>query len=213
MSIIREHGGIIEAEALAAGGSAFTVFLPAAPPEQAEASATSETASASAVPAEGTRNSVNGRAPSVEVLKGRSILVLDDEESLRQLLHEGLSAQGLRVDCAATVEEALALLERFLRDGQHVARHAQHRPYDILLCDLHLSAGGFFVDGRAAAAQILAAAGRRKPAVVYMTGDLSDPGADAPARGEPFFLQKPFRISEVLALFREVLTLAEPQPK
>jgi PAS domain S-box-containing protein len=32
MSIIREHGGIIEAEALPAGGSAFTVFLPAAPP-------------------------------------------------------------------------------------------------------------------------------------------------------------------------------------
>jgi CheY-like chemotaxis protein len=156
---------------------------------------------------------VNGRAPSVEVLKGRSILVLDDEESLRQLLHEGLSAQGLRVDCAATVKEALALLQRFPRVAQRAAHQARRRGYDILLCDLHLSAGGFFVDGRKAAAQILAAAGPQKPAVVYMTGDLTDPGAEAPARGEPFFLQKPFRISEVLALFREVLTPAEPQPK
>ena len=222
MSIIREHGGIIEVEPLPAGGSAFTVFLPAAPPEQTESSAASETGSpsVSGAPAEATANAVNGRAPSAEVLKGRRILVLDDEESLRQLLHEGLSAQGLRVDCAATVEEALALLRRLPQDGQRAARQAQRsgydtqrRSYDILLCDLHLSAGGFFVDGREAAAQILAAAGSRKPAVVYMTGDLTEPGPEAPARGEPVFLQKPFRISEVLALFREVLTPAEPQPK
>ena len=173
------------------------------------------------------RNAPSAAAPPLEILKGRSILVLDDEESLRQLLEEGLSAQGLRVDSAATVEEALALLERFPRDGgQDVpapARSADEVPpsgqnaerpcYDILLCDLHLSAGGFFVDGREAAAQILAASGSHKPAIVYMTGDLTDPGPEAPARGEPFFLQKPFRISEVLALFREVLAPAEPQPK
>ena len=222
MSIIREHGGIIDVEALPTGGSAFTVFLPAAPPEQPESSAASQTGlpSVSAVPAEAAANSVNGRRPSVEVLKGRQILVLDDEESLRQLLHEGLSAQGLHVDCAGTVEEALALVERFPHGGQHAAHQAQpsgydaqRRCYDILLCDLHLSAGGFFVDGREAAAQILAAAGSRKPAVVYMTGDLADPGPETPVRGEPFFLQKPFRISEVLALFRELLTPAEPQPK
>jgi len=142
---------------------------------------------------------------SAEILKGRSVLVLDDEESLRQLLHEGLSSQGLRVDCTATVEDALALLLR-------PAENAPRTSYDILLCDLHLSAGGYFVDGREATAQILAAAGSRKPAVVYMTGDLTDPGPEAPARGEPLFLQKPFRISEVLALFREVLSV-EPQPK
>jgi len=231
MSIIREHGGIIEAEALPAGGSAFTVFLPAAPAEQPIPSAPSETASlgASAVPEEASRDSLNGAAPSVEILKGRSVLVLDDEESLRQLLHEGLSSQGLRVDCAATVEEALALLQRFPPDGQPAAHQAQRprppheaqtpgrdarrRSYDILLCDVQLSAGGFFVDGREAAAQILAAAGSPKPAVVYMSGDLSDSGPEAPARGEPSLLQKPFRISEVLALFREVLAPAEPQAR
>ena len=226
MSIIREHGGIIEAEALPAGGSAFTVFLPAAPLEQPESSAGSETGSVSAS-AEASRNAANTTAPSLEILKGRSILVLDDEESLRQLLQEGLSAQGLRVDCAGTVEQALALLERLPPGGEHAAQQAQRplreaqrpgydarrRSYDILLCDLHLSAGGFFVDGRAAAAQILAAAGPQKPAVVYMTGDLTDHGPEAPRRGEPGFLQKPFRISEVLALFREVLAPAEPQPK
>src|SRR5215472_1978960 len=68
MSIIREHGGIIDVEALPTGGSAFTVFLPAAPPEQPESSAASQTGlpSVSAVPAEAGANSVNsGRTPSV----------------------------------------------------------------------------------------------------------------------------------------------------
>jgi two-component system NtrC family sensor kinase len=257
MSIIREHGGIIEAEALPAGGSAFTVFLPPAPVEKSPAEQTDAPPApasselgvppASAAPASASANAAPSSSTpasnsSAEVLKGRRVLVLDDEESLRQLLHEGLSSQGLRVDCAATVEEALALIRRFWESGQdsfanggdnggrssdavassleNVAsspENGRHAPYDILLCDLHLSAGGYFVDGREAAALLLeaaAAAGAPKPAVIYMTGDLTDPAAaETPARGEPCFLQKPFRISEVLALFREVLATAEPQPK
>jgi PAS domain S-box-containing protein len=184
MSIIREHGGIIEAETFPAGGSAFTVYLPPAPPQQEEtSSAHSETGAVS-----------DPSGPSgVECPNGRSVLVLDDEESLRMLLKEGLSAQGLQVDCAATVEEALG--------------HVQHSTYDILLCDLKLSAGGSFVDGRDAAARILDAAAQ-KPLVVYMTGDLIDSVQRTAGRAESAFLQKPFRISEVLALFREVLAAA-----
>ena len=37
-----------------------------------------------------------------------------------------------------------------------------------------------------------------------MTGDLVEPST--PGSNEPRRLQKPFRISEVLALFREILT-------
>src|SRR5215831_881808 len=255
MSIVREHGGIIEAEALPAGGSAFTVFLPPAPVEKSpgektdapSAPAESAASSATPAPASASANAAPGSATpalnaSGEILKGRSILVLDDEESLRQLLHEGLSSQGLRVDCAATAEEALALIQRIRESGQesfanggdnggrssdaagssleNVAsspKNAQHARYDILLVDLHLSAGGYFVDGREATVRLLeavAATGAQKPAVIYMTGDLTDTGPETPARGEPLFLQKPFRISEVLALFREVLSpAAEPEPK
>ena len=292
MSIIRQHGGLIEAEGLPAGGSAFTVSLPPAPVEKSAAEKTpteklvedkletpapesgvsssstvdlrgatpSESSFASVLAASVSANSPSASAksaapdampmaPSAEILKGRSVLVLDDEESLRQLLQEGLSGQGLRVDCAATPEDALALFRRFWEsdrdsldndNGASGGRPSdasqsgiadlqispgavvsslenRERPgYDILLCDLHLSAGGYFVDGREAAARLLeaaAAAGLQKPAVVYMTGDLTDLGPETPARGEPSFLQKPFRISEVLALFREVLAPAEPQPK
>ena len=251
MSIVREHRGLIEAEALPAGGSAFTVTLPVAPTDKSEATpvpAESELSSASlpaspgpgpgatagpnfssvlAASASSAAPSTLAMSPSAEILKARSVLVLDDEESLRLLLQEGLSGQGLRVDCAATAEEALALIRRYWEsyrepldrdNGASTGRSsASERPgYDILLVDLHLSAGGYFVDGREAATRLLeatAAAGLPKPAVVYMTGDLTDPGPETPARGEPSFLQKPFRISEVLALFREVLAPAEPQPK
>ena len=189
MSIIREHGGNIEAETLPAGGSAFTVYLPAASGQQpgspSDASdarvASSETVQATA-----------------DLLRGRAVLVLDDEESIRMLLHEGLSAQGLRVACAATTEEALA----------HLGRSS----FDVFLCDLHLSSGGYTVDGREAAGRILDAAGKQKPLVIYMTGDLieSTPGA---AGGEPLCLQKPFRISDVLALLRDVLSDAPAEAR
>src|ERR1700675_1307664 len=182
MSIIREHGGNIEAETLPAGGTAFTVTLPIAvgqPPELLPAHAE--------IPSEAIR-------PAAELLKDRTVLVLDDEESIRMLLDEGLSAQGLQVDCVATVEEALTHLKRI--------------PYDVLLCDLHLSSGGFAVEGRDAARRILETSGPQKPAVIYMTGDLIENGTDT-AQGEPALcLQNPFRISEVLALLREVLTAA-----
>src|SRR6267154_5137740 len=173
MSIVREHGGIIEAEVLPAGGSAFTIYLPSTPAE------TPSTAS------ETTR-------PAAELFKGRGVLVLDDEESLRMLLQEGLAIHGLRVDCAATIDEALAYFGR--------------SSYDVLLCDLHLSANGFAVDGREAAPLLLQAAGAQKPAVIFMTGDLIESSAQSAGRGGPFWLQKPFRVSDVLALLRDVLS-------
>jgi two-component system NtrC family sensor kinase len=183
MSIIREHGGTIEAESLPAGGSAFTVFLPAAPADLPEAPSG---------PSQASPGSPQDARSSVELLKDRHLLVLDDEESLRMLLQEGLSAQGLRVDCAGTLDDALT--------------HLQHSTYDVLLCDLHLSSGGLFMDGREAASRILESAGAHKPLVIYMTGDLMESAQGIPARGEPGFLQKPFRIADVLTLLREALS-------
>src|SRR5467141_4724083 len=149
MSIIREHGGNIEAETLPAGGSAFTIYLPAAPDQHPDA-----------LPAPFQTRAASSEAvrPETDLLVGRAVLVLDDEESLRMLLKDGLSARGLRVDCAATTDQALAHLGRF--------------SYDVFLCDLHLSYGGFLVNGRDAASRILGAAGSQKPALIYMTGDL-----------------------------------------
>src|SRR5208282_2946961 len=148
MSIIREHGGNIEAESLPAGGSAFTIYLPASPEQTAD--------SLSSPLDTGILSPEMVRA-TADILRGRAVLVLDDEESIRMLLHEGLSAQGLRVGCAATPEEAIA--------------HLGRSRFDVVLCDLHLTSGGYNVDGREAAGRILEAAGKQKPRMIYMTGD------------------------------------------
>ncbi len=183
MSIVREHGGTMEAEALPAGGSAFTIYLPAA------------TGEASAAPLKGPDSSSSEWfRPVPTLVKGRSILVLDDEESIRTLLEEGLSAHGLHVDCAATAEEALALI--------------LSRPYDALLCDLKLSGAGENADGQVVAERILLAAGSHPPAVVFMTGDLVDPAAAGAKPGESRRLQKPFRISDVLGVMRDIFSAA-----
>ena len=190
MSIIREHGGNIEAETLPAGGSAFTIYLPIAP------AGSPETVSA---PKESGAVSSDELRPAADLLRGRAVLVLDDEESLRMLLQEGLSAHGLRVGCAATTEEALTLL--------------RSSSYDVFLCDLHLSSGGFFVNGRDAAGRILEAAGAQRPTLIYMTGDLVEDSQEGEGQSGPVCLQKPFRVSDVLSLLREVLSDAHAETR
>ena len=117
MSIIREHGGNIEVESLPAGGAAFTISLP--PTLQGSAAVAPHDLDSSAGIGE-------IKMKSLSVLHDRAVLVLDDEESIRMLLSEGLAAHGLRVDCAASAEQALNLV--------------LGNKYDAILCDLKLAA-------------------------------------------------------------------------
>lgn len=185
-SILQEHGGTIEANILPAGGSAFTVHLPVA-----------GTASSNRARKRKGESAEDGPSDSLpDELLSRSVLVLDDEESIRMLLEEGLSAKGLHVSCAATPDEALALVAK--------------RNYDILICDLNLSPNSQGMSGEAATEKILTAAGSHRPQVVYITGDLVD--AEPPVPGAPRRLQKPFRISDVIALLGELSAKPAGQP-
>ena len=186
MSIVREHGGNIEAQALPAGGSAFVVYLPVASGGPVSAPPDARLAQPAIA------NLARGDSPDQHSLKNLSVLVLDDEESIRMLLEEGLSAHGLRVNTAHTLAQAVAL--------------ASKDSYDVLLCDLNLSENGSRVSGQDAAAQVLSAAAHSaKPLVVFMTGDFIE-ASEAESRTSRYrVLQKPFRISDVLALLREIV--------
>jgi two-component system NtrC family sensor kinase len=185
MSIIREHGGTLDAKALPTGGSIFTLDLPIV------ADPVGVSPAAVAPPVLAAKPGSGASEYSQKDVQGRAVLVIDDEESIRMLLEEGLSAYGLRVDCACDAEGAADLLAA--------------RSYDVLLCDLNLSqAGGGKVNGREVADQALAAVGPEKPSVIFMTGDFVEAQVSAAGSNESRILQKPFRISDVLALVQEV---------
>jgi CheY-like chemotaxis protein len=180
MSIVREHGGNIEASSLPAGGAAFTVTLPVAELEPGRrVSSKIDSGSGERV------------MPTLDAFSKHSVLVLDDEESIRMLLTEGLASYGLKVDCAATAEQAMSLI--------------LNTKYDVILCDLKLSGSGPNSDGYGVAQRLKIAAAANQPEIIYMSGDLiSEENSNLPAAARR--LQKPFRVSDVLHILTEIFS-------
>ncbi len=190
MAIVREHNGSIEAQPLSTGGALFLVSFPAAaaveiapPPEPAK---TTHVGSLS--------------------LQGLAVLVVDDEESIRELVQDGLSARGLTVDCASDGEQALGL--------------AAERAYDAVLCDINLAGlDRDTLSGKEVFERLVknveGQAGGLKPLFIFMTGDLVDSATlEILTQGDSRVVQKPFRISDLVAILSEALeSTARIQPR
>ena len=195
MAIVREHNGDISAQPLPDGGSVFTVSLPVCTESVA-------LAEAAAPPASATR--VETPEASASPLARKKMLVVDDEESILELVADSLGTRGCSVDRAASSEKALELVDR--------------NSYDVILCDLNLESGsGKVISGFDLHDRILARVEARtgpRPFFIFMTGDLVDAavGEQAGREGNRF-LQKPFRITELLALLNELPSPAVLQPK
>lgn len=93
--IIRQHDGFIDVESRPNGGSAFRIFLPFASPDAATSASRSEKAS--------------DEKSDGAVGRGEHILVVEDEESVRELTKRVLSLNKYRVSTARTAAEARAL--------------------------------------------------------------------------------------------------------
>jgi PAS domain S-box-containing protein len=190
MAIIREHNGDISAQPLPDGGSVFTVSLPVC--TESVALAEPATPVASAVRKE-------SPASSVTSLSRKKILVVDDEESILELVSDSLAVHRCLVDRASTSNRALEL--------------AMQSSYDVILCDLNLeSNSGKVVSGFDLHDRImenLASPSGPRPSFIFMTGDLVDSAiGEKSGREGDHFLQKPFRITELLSLLNELLSPA-----
>ncbi|NLP62664.1 response regulator transcription factor [Paraburkholderia sacchari] len=117
-----------------------------------------------------------------------SILIVDDDHSMRTMLIEYLSGHGYRVDGAASAAEAMSVFDA--------------KPYDLVLLDLGLPDG----DGTELARRwreqapvpIVYITGRNEEADMVMGLEL---GADD-------YITKPFSLREVLARLRAVMRRA-----
>jgi CheY-like chemotaxis protein len=125
----------------------------------------------------------------------RRILVVDDDEQIRELLATALQEDGHTVDGARDGSEALSMLEV--------------HPYDLVLSDLHMP----LVDGPSLYETLRnrhhfpVRFATKLPRVIFMTGNPAKHAEFLRSTTDPI-LEKPFELRVVRKMVRVLLTAA-----
>jgi len=170
--IITEHGGGIRIESPEEGGTLVTITLPVVK---------------KAVCA-GLDRAVGASGP-LNVAPGARVLIVDDEESIRETLSDIFTRQGFEAVIASDGREALMALER--------------DEYTLVLSDVRMSG----LDGTELYDTVVRRFPYLKGKVIMLTGDVFSERTRAflETMGCPYIL-KPFELDKLLDLIRKVLS-------
>ena len=127
--------------------------------------------------------------------KSTTVLVVEDEPTVRALAESMIEALGYMVLSAANAREAIALLE-------------QDEPIDILFTDINLPDGPDAIDGLELARKAVEL--RPSLRVIYTTGHSQTDGMTALFVDDATFLPKPYKVKQ---LTEAVLATAEERPR
>jgi PAS domain S-box-containing protein len=169
LGIVRSHGGFIKVESRENRGTTFEVYLPAIPGADLTAVAQSS-------------------AAPLRQGAGQCILVVDDEEGVRQVAEDILSANGYRVLLASDGYEALELL------GEQADR------IDLMLTDIMMPN----MDGAHLVRSLRDWSSRIKVIVASGLG-YPEQVSELKAMGIQHFLSKPFSARKLLDVIHEAL--------
>ena len=167
--IINGHHGAITADSIEGKGTRFTIKLPVLERKMLEEEETI--------------------APPSGAMEKANILVIDDEEDVRELIRDILTASGHEVETAV--------------DGINGMQLFRAKKFDLVFTDLGMPGmSGWQV------AKAIKDMSRKVPVAVITGWDIELKESEMKERGVDFVAHKPFKVDHILRLVREGLELS-----
>ena len=183
--IIKQSGGFIFARPGSAGGTVFSIYLPAVPRSISARQAAKDAPLS-------TLDRPAAADPAPPALADLRLLLVEDEPAIRQILARGLRRHGLIVRPVADAELALAAL-------------GSGESFDVLLSDVMMPG----IDGVELASRARSA--HPSLAVLLMSGFADLPLHQAAETAGIGFIAKPFALHELLVSLGEAVNAAHAQ--